>query len=288
MVTGTIYNTLRLQTLDQKWQQKKDSGDVLSRKEINERENWTEADWMKHDFEEQLARNREAEKKTELSNKIMSGETLTPEEEEYLEKNDPQTLQKYRQTKAEKKSYEKKLRSCKTKEEVQRLKTNTLSGYLTAFKKIENDPYIPLSEKLAKAQEMLGKSKNIEAAERKFMTTARYRELPTEEELREAVQQENTKEEQSAEKSTETPEEKQTEQPAEGSTEMPEGKQTGQPAEKSTKMPEEKQTEPSAEKSTENTDWSIEIQETYDKIKKQAEPKQDVPAAVGSRVDLVL
>ena len=181
----------------------------------------------------------------------MSGETLTPEEEEYLEKNDPQTLQKYRQTKAEKKSYEKKLRSCKTKEEVQRLKTNTLSGYLTAFKKIENDPYIPLSEKLAKAQEMLGKSKNIEAAERKFMTTARYRELPTEQEL-----QENTKEEQQVEKSAETPEEKQTEQPA--------------------------------EKSTENTDWSIEIQETYDKIKKQAEPKQEVSATVGSRVDLVL
>lgn len=256
MVTGTIYNTLRLQTLDQKWQQKKDSGNVLSRKEINERENWTQADWMKHDFEEQLARNREAGKKTELSNKIMSGETLTPEEEEYLENNDPQTLQRYRQTKAEKKSYEKKLRSCKTREEVQRLKTNTLSGYLTAFKKIGNDPYIPLSEKLAKAQEMLGKSKNIEAAERKFMTTARYRELLTEQELREAVQQENTKEEQPAEKSTETPEEK----------------QTGQPA----------------EKSAENTDWSIEIQETYDKIKKQAEPKQEVPAAVGSRVDLVL
>ena len=256
MVTGTIYNTLRLQTLDQKWQQKKDSGNVLSRKEINERENWTQADWMKHDFEEQLARNREAGKKTELSNKIMSGETLTPEEEEYLENNDPQTLQQYRQTKAEKKSYEKKLRSCKTREEVQRLKTNTLSGYLTVFKKIENDPNIPLSEKLAKAQEMLGKSKNIEAAERKFMTTARYRELPTEQELREAVQQENTKEEQPAEKSTETPEEK----------------QTGQPA----------------EKSAENTDWSLEIQETYDKIKKRAEPKQEVPAAVGSRVDLVL
>ena len=229
---------------------------MLSRKEINERENWTQADWMKHDFEEQLARNREAGKKTELSNKIMSGETLTPEEEEYLENNDPQTLQRYRQTKAEKKSYEKKLRSCKTREEVQRLKTNTLSGYLTAFKKIENDPNIPLSEKLAKAQEMLGKSKNIEVAERKFMTTARYRELPTEQELREAVQQENTKEEQPAEKSTETPEEKQTEQPA--------------------------------EKSAENTDWSIEIQETYDKIKKQAEPKQEVPAAVGSRVDLLL
>ena len=31
MVTGTIYNTLRLQTLDQKWQQKKDSGNVGKR-----------------------------------------------------------------------------------------------------------------------------------------------------------------------------------------------------------------------------------------------------------------
>ena len=180
MVTGTIYNTLKLQTLDNKWQQKKNSENVLSRDEINERANWTQEDWLKHDFEEQLEKNKEAAKKTEIDNKIMYGGTLTPEEEKYLEQNNPEALQKYRQMKAEKKAYEEKLRNCKTKDEVQRLKTNTLNGYLSSFKKIENNPCIPLSEKLAKAQEMLGKSRNIQEAERKFMATSEYKNMPTE------------------------------------------------------------------------------------------------------------
>jgi hypothetical protein len=48
------------------------------------------------------------------------------------------------------------------------------------MKKVENDPCIPLSEKLAKAQELLAKTKNIEKAEIKFMASAKYQDLPTE------------------------------------------------------------------------------------------------------------
>jgi uncharacterized Zn finger protein len=48
------------------------------------------------------------------------------------------------------------------------------------MKKTENDPYIPLSEKLAKAQELLAKTRNIEKAELKFMASAKYISLPTE------------------------------------------------------------------------------------------------------------
>jgi hypothetical protein len=110
----------------------------------------------------------------------MYGGTLTPEEEQYLEKNNPTALQKYKQIKAEKKSYEEKLKTCKTKDEVQRLKTETLGGYLSSMKKVENDPYIPQSEKLAKAQELLAKTRNIEKAEIKFMASAKYQNLPTE------------------------------------------------------------------------------------------------------------
>ena len=180
MFGATIYNTLRLQTMNNEWLQKKDSGNVLSKQELNERANWTQDDWLKHDFQEQLENNKEAAKKTALDNKIMSGETLTPEEERYLRENNPGALERYRRTKAEKKAYEEKLRNCKTKDEVQRLKTNTLNGYLSSFKKIENNPNIPMNEKLAKAQEMLGKTRNIQDAERKFMATSEYKNLPTE------------------------------------------------------------------------------------------------------------
>lgn len=188
---GTITNSIKLATLENKWQQKKDSGNVLSKEEVNKRVNWTQEEWLKHDFEEQAARVRETSKKTKIDNKIMSGGTLTPEEEKYLEQKDPAALQKYRQTKREKKEYEEKLRNCKSKDEVERLKTETLGGYLSSFKKIENNPYIPISEKLAKAQEMLAKTRNILDAEMKFKQSAEYLSLPTEAEERTENRSEN-------------------------------------------------------------------------------------------------
>jgi hypothetical protein len=180
LISGTVSNTVQLQMANSKWQQKKESGDVLSKEERNERANWTQEDWLKHDIQEQAAENRETSQQTDIDNKIMYGGTLTPEEEKYLEKNNPSALQKYKEIKAEKKSYEDKLEHCKTKDEVQKLKTETLGGYLSSMKKTENDPYIPLSEKLAKAQELLAKTRNIEKTELKFMASAKYESLPTE------------------------------------------------------------------------------------------------------------
>jgi hypothetical protein len=89
-------------------------------------------------------------------------------------------LQKYRQVRQEKKAYEEKLKKCKTKDEVQKLKTETLGGYLSSLKKVENNPNIPLSEKLAQAQETLAKTRSIQKVEIKFMQSAAYANLPTE------------------------------------------------------------------------------------------------------------
>jgi hypothetical protein len=110
----------------------------------------------------------------------MYGGTITPEEEKYLEQNDPSMLQKYKQIKEEKKAYEEKLKNCKTKDDVQKLKTLTLGEYAASLKKVENDPCIPLSEKLAKAQETLAKTRSLQKVELKFMKTAEYANLPTE------------------------------------------------------------------------------------------------------------
>jgi hypothetical protein len=186
LISGTVTNTVQLQMMNNKWQQKKESGNVLSKEEKNERANWTKEEWLKHDIQEQAAQNREASQQTDIDNKIMYGGTLTPDEEKYLEKNNPTALQKYKEIKAEKKSYEEKLKNCKTKDEVERLKAETVGGYLSSMKKVENDPYIPMSEKLATAQELLAKTGNIEKAEIKFMASAKYQNLPTEaEEARE-------------------------------------------------------------------------------------------------------
>ena len=166
--------------LAQKWEQKKNSDNVLSKQELNERENWTPEQRLLNDFQEQLKEDKEASKRSEIANKISSGLKLTPEEEQYMASYDSQGLADYKQTQNERKAYEEKLKNCKTKDEVQKLKTTTLGNHLASLKKIINNPVISLSEKLKKAQQILGKTKNIQAAEEEFIESGKYAELPTE------------------------------------------------------------------------------------------------------------
>lgn len=185
ILSGTIASTVQLQMLNNKWMQKKESGNVLSKQELNERSTWTSEQFMIADFQERLEHNREAEKRQKIDNKIMSGGSLSPEEISYLEKNDPVALKKYRETKEEKESYKEKLRQCKTKEEVDRVKLQKLGELESSLSSIVNDPAIPKSAKLAKAQEILAKTNNIEAAHLEFVKSADYQSMPTDEEKKE-------------------------------------------------------------------------------------------------------
>lgn len=179
MISGTVENAVRLQVLNNKWQQKKDSG-KLTKDERNARENWTKEDYLIQDIKEQAEQNRKAEHDTRIDNKIMAGGTLTPDEEKYLEQNNPEALKKYKEIKAEKKLYEEKLKKCRTKEEVERVKLNTMGEYASALKKVVNDPLIPKSEKLAKAREMLAKTNNVQNVHISFVNSSEYEELPAE------------------------------------------------------------------------------------------------------------
>lgn len=179
MISGTVKNAVRLQVLNNKWQQKKDSG-KLTKDERNARENWTKEDYLIQDIKEQAEQNRKAEHDTRIDNKIMAGGTLTPDEEKYLEQNNPEALKKYKEIKAEKKLYEEKLKKCRTKEEVERVKLNTMGEYASALKKVVNDPLIPKSEKLAKAREMLAKTNNVQNVHISFVNSSEYEELPAE------------------------------------------------------------------------------------------------------------
>lgn len=185
ILSGTIASTVQLHMLNNKWMQKKESGNVLSKQELNERSTWTSEQFMIADFQDQLEHNREAEKRQKIDNKIMSGGSLSPEEISYLEKNDPVALKKYRETKEEKESYKEKLRQCKTKEEVDRVKLQKLGELESSLSSIVNDPAIPKSAKLAKAQEILAKTNNIEAAHLEFVKSADYQSMPTDEEKKE-------------------------------------------------------------------------------------------------------
>lgn len=180
LFSGTVQNAVKLDMLNNKWEQKKNTGNALSKEELNKRENWTPEQRQLNEYQEQLKKQKEGNKRTEIYNKISSGQKLSAEEEQYLASFDPKSLSEYRQTQAERKAYEEKLKNCKTKDDVQRLKQTSLGVEFSSLKKVLNDPYIPLSEKLKKAQQALGKTRNFQEAESEFIESGAYDELPTE------------------------------------------------------------------------------------------------------------
>lgn len=174
MITGTIKNAVKMDMLTKDWEQKKSGNPVLSKQERNARANMSQEQRLLEQFKEELAHNREQSRNNELANKIMNGEDLTPEEEKYLAQNNPGQLSNYRRAKAERQAYEEELRKCKTKDEVQRLKTNTMNAYLAELKAA------PGEAKVAKAMELIGKVRNVQKAELHFIESGGYAQLPTE------------------------------------------------------------------------------------------------------------
>ena len=192
MITGTISNAVRQDFLSKKWDAKKKSGNILSKQDKNSNVSKTPEQSMLERFREEMKQNKENSKINGIANKVTNGEDLSPEEEQYLAEKNPGLLNSYRQAKLEQKAYEEKLKNCETKDEVQRLKTNTVNGYLSemsAAKGTGNKGAI-----VATAKKVLAKLKNIEKAEIEFIKSGAYSNLPTEadeqiEETRETVEE---------------------------------------------------------------------------------------------------
>lgn len=178
MVTGTISSAVKLQALDTKWQQKKN--DLKSGRFQKE---MTPEERMLADYKEQMEKQRESNSHADLYNKLKSGGKLSSEEISYLEQNDPEALRRYREDQAEQKAYERDLKNCKTKDEVDRVKMNKLGNFATQAKNIANDPYIPLDKKLELMNQLNDKVCRVQEAHLEFVDSQKYKDMPTENEL---------------------------------------------------------------------------------------------------------
>ena len=192
MITGTISNAVRQDFLNKKFEAKKKSGNILSKQEKNSIVNRTPEQSMIERFREEMKQNKENSKINGIANKVTNGEDLTPEEEQYLAAKNPGLFNSYKQAKLEQKAYEEKLKNCKTKDEVQRLKTNTVNGYLAEMSAAKGTG--SKGAIVATAKKVLAKLKNIEKVELEFIESGAYSSLPTEadeqiEETRETVEE---------------------------------------------------------------------------------------------------
>lgn len=178
MVTGTVNNAVKLQVLDNKWQQKKN--DIHVNKKQHE---MSAEERIMFNYREQMDEIRESNSHADLYNKLKTGGKLSSEEISYLEQNDPEALRRYREDQAEQKAYERDLKNCKTKDEVDRVKMNKLGQFASTAKDIANDPYIPLDKKLELMNQLNDKVCRVQEAHLEFVDSQKYKDMPTEDEL---------------------------------------------------------------------------------------------------------
>ncbi len=126
-----------------------------------------------------------------IQQKVSNGKKLTAEEKEYLQKHDPETLEKAREVERARESFKQALKRCRTKEDVQRLRMTQLSNSLTTINAVENNANIPQHKKLEIALLENSKVNAIEGEIRKHIQDGLYEKLPTEAEQIQAEQQEN-------------------------------------------------------------------------------------------------
>ena len=174
-IAGTVRNSLNLASLDNKWQQKK------KRDPTKKTEEMTADQRELQRFQEQLKEMRE-NKTPDINTKLMSGGKLTREEIEYLRKNDPQKLKEYEEIQAERESYKKQLKSCRSKEEVERLKMTRMGKYMSQAKSIASDSCIPKSEKYKLMVKLLSEANGVAKEHIRFTQSLRYAQLPEEDE----------------------------------------------------------------------------------------------------------
>lgn len=177
-IVGSIRNTVNLAVMDSKWQQKKKNGGVL-------KEEMDPQARQIMQYKEDLAKMRESKQMASIDAKLNSGGLLTPEEITYFQNKCPEKYREYVELKNEREAYKRQMESCKTKEEVEKLKLSKMNSFLAEAKSVKNNPNIPEGKKKELMEKILRRTMGIQDEYMEFVRSGRYKELPTEEELAE-------------------------------------------------------------------------------------------------------
>ncbi|MCR5205161.1 MAG: hypothetical protein K6E47_08880 [Lachnospiraceae bacterium] len=208
MITGTLYEAGKMMVMQNKWEQKKSTGNINKK----EKKELTPQERELQRYREQLEETKKGNEYSALYSKIQSGQKLSPAEEDKLKAQDMKAYLDYKADQAEQEAFEEKLKHCTTKDEAQRLKTSKMQANLSKIKNVENNPYISDSEKLRIARQIQGDTTATAKIFDKFTQSEEYEKMPTEAELQQVRKMEKDAENAAVlsetESSAEVPEEK--------------------------------------------------------------------------------
>lgn len=185
--------------MEMKWQKRKSTSNFTADGTT------TIDDWVKQQAEEirQSQKDGSAKLQAQIDLKLNSGQKLTAEEKEYLRKNNPEAYQHVKNLEAEQESYERELKRCKTKDEVERVKMLHTAASLSAVNSVMNNPAIPENKKLELVMREHQKNSALQKSTREFVESGQYAKLPTEAERLKA--EKDLKEAEEAERNIDDP-----------------------------------------------------------------------------------
>ncbi len=181
LTVQSISSYTRNMEMQLKWQKKKSTNDFHA-------DGNTKLDPVRRQAEEirQSQNDRSAKLKSQIDLKLQSGQRLTSEEMQYLEAHEPEKYRYVKSMQAEQDSYERELKRCKTKDEVQKVKMEHTAASLSAVNTIMHDPAIPEEKKFELVMREHYKNQAFQESTREFVESGKYAKLPTEEEREKA------------------------------------------------------------------------------------------------------
>ncbi|MEG6523787.1 hypothetical protein [Desulfotomaculum sp. 1211_IL3151] len=176
VISGTMQNYLKNTELKMKFEQQKQNPAMPK---ANEEKTAKQREIEK--FQEDLAKINEGNKTASLDIKLWAGGELTDEELQYLKQKNPELYQRAMDIKEERRAYKKALERCRTKEEVDRVHTSKILGFMSDVKIIQSNAGA-FGEKLV--EQINCRMAGISSEQTKFIKSTKYRALPTEQEFR--------------------------------------------------------------------------------------------------------
>lgn len=168
MTVGTVSGYVRAMDSRRQAEQKQHAGTDEKPSDIKEWIKQQEESAGSSDRQDISWRNTGDQKLSGIQNKFYSGGNLTKTEREYLRAKNPALYQRFLASEAEKQSYKRALKRCRTREEVHRLKMSHTAGAMGTLK----------SDGAAASDKMNG----IQSSTGEFVRSGEYHALPTEHE----------------------------------------------------------------------------------------------------------
>lgn len=162
-------------------QRKKEQGLLQHPTKKERNQELTQEERLLQHYQEQISQMHESNFQQELQAKLDSGQELTPEEEQYLEKVNPDALKEHEKLKEEVAAYRKQLQNCRTKKDVEKLKLYKMGQFMSEVKTVSNDPHIPKAQKKAMLEQILKRTYAIEKEHNDYTKTPEYQAKPDKE-----------------------------------------------------------------------------------------------------------